>query len=86
MPISIKEAKHLDSYKIYFKFEDGKENIVDFKDFILNSQHPEIKKYKDIEKFKQFNIEYGDIEWSDYELCFPIYEFCSKNSFFASIK
>ena len=71
--ISIEEAKYIDEYKIYLKFNDGKENILDFKDFILSSQHPEIKKYKDKNLFKNFNLEYGDIEWNDYDLAFPVY-------------
>ena len=32
--ISIEEAKYIDGYKIYLKFNDGKENTVDFKNFI----------------------------------------------------
>lgn len=30
------------------------------------------KKYLDIEEFKKFNVEFGDIEWNDFEMCFPI--------------
>lgn len=32
------------------------------------------KKYMDKDKFKDFTIEYGDIVWNDYELCFPIWD------------
>ena len=72
--ISIKEAKYIDGYKIYLKFNDGKENILDFKNFILSSQHPEIRKYENKNLFKKFNLEYGEIEWNDYDLAFPIYD------------
>jgi len=72
--ISIKEAKYLDGYKIHFKFDDNKENVLDFERFILNSMHPEIRKYKDKNLFENFTLEYGDIEWNDYELAFPIYD------------
>ena len=72
--IYIREAKYIDGYRIYLKFNDGKENTLDFKDFILSSQHPEIKKYQDKNLFKNFNLEYGDIEWNDYDLVFPIYD------------
>ena len=40
--ISIEEAKYIDGYRLYLKFNDGKENILDFKNLILLSQHPEI--------------------------------------------
>jgi hypothetical protein len=72
--ISIEEAKYVDDYKIYLKFNDGKENILDFKNFIFSSQHPEIKKYQDKNLFKNFNLEHGEIEWNDYDLAFPIYD------------
>jgi len=72
--ISIEEAKYLNDYKIYLKFNDGKERILDFKNFILSSQHPEIKKYQDKNLFKNFNLQYGEIEWNDYDLAFPIYD------------
>ena len=72
--ISIKEAKYIDGYRIYMKFNDGKENTLDFKNFILSSQHLEIKKYENENLFKNFNLEYGEIEWNDYDLAFPIYD------------
>ncbi|CAA6818846.1 MAG: Unknown protein [uncultured Sulfurovum sp.] len=59
--ISIEQAKYI----------DGKENTVDFQDFILNSSHPEIQKYQDKNMFQKFNLEYGAIEWNDYDLAFP---------------
>lgn len=72
--ISIEQASYVDEYKIHLKFNDGKENTVDFRNFILSSQHPEIKKYQDKNLFKNFNLEYGEIEWNDYDLVFPIYD------------
>jgi len=72
--ISIEKAQYIDDYKIYMKFNDGKENTVDFQEFILNASHPDIKKYEDKEIFKNFTLEHGEIEWNDYELAFPIYD------------
>ena len=72
--ISIEKAKYIDDYKIYLQFNDGKENILDFKNFIIKSQHPDIKKYQDLKLFKKFNLEYGELEWNDYDLVFPIYD------------
>ena len=72
--ISIEEAKYVEDYQIYMKFNDGKENIIDFKNFIFKSRHPDINKYKNIDLFKKFNLEFGDLEWNDYDLSFPIYD------------
>jgi len=32
------------------------------------------KKYLDMQLFEKYTIEYGDIIWNDYELCFPIWK------------
>ena len=70
--IAIKAVKYLHDYKLKILFDDGKEEKVDFEVFIKSSHHPDIIKYKDITKFKQFNLTYGDLEWNDYELSFPV--------------
>lgn len=72
--ITIEKADYVDAYKIHFKFDDGKENIVDFQPFILSAMHPDIKKYRDKEVFKNFTLKHGEIEWNDYELAFPIFD------------
>ena len=77
--ISIKEANYIEDYKISLLFNDGKKNIVDFKNFILESQHPDIKKYQDKNLFKKFNLEYGELQWNNYDLAFPIYNLYQGN-------
>lgn len=77
--INIKEANYISGYKIHFKFDDGKENTVDFKPFILSSSHPDIKKYKNKELFENFSLKYGEIQWNDYELAFPIFDLYQGN-------
>ena len=72
--INIEEANYISEYKIHFKFNDGKENTVDFKPFILSSSHPDIQKYQNKKLFKNFSLAYGEIEWNDYELAFPIFD------------
>ena len=72
--INIKKANYLNDYKIHFEFNDGVETTVDFENFIISSAHPDIKKYKNQELFQKFNLDYGEIEWNDYELAFPIYD------------
>jgi len=72
--INIQRADYLNDYKIHFKFDDGVETTVDFEKFIFSSTHPDIKKYQDQKLFKKFNLDYGEIEWNDYELAFPIYD------------
>lgn len=74
MVISIQKAFYTGDYKIRFLFSDGIEREIDFYRFLKNARNPMTKKYLDIQLFKSFSIEYGDIVWNDYELCFPIWD------------
>ena len=70
--IAIEQAEYMGEYRIRLVFNDNKIQIIDFSTFINTSYNPEITKYKDLELFKQFSITDGDLEWNDYDLCFPI--------------
>lgn len=74
MVISIKKAEYIKEYKIRFFFSDGTERMIDFFNFINSVRNPMTRKYLDIKLFANFAIEYGDIMWGDYELCFPIWD------------
>jgi len=73
MVISICKADYVGEYKIKFLFSDGIERMVDFSDFLKNAKNPMTRRYLDEKLFKDFSINYGDIVWNDYELCFPIW-------------
>lgn len=70
--ILIENADYLDGYKIRLQFNDQTTQAIDFKNFICLSNNPHIAKYSDLELFKNFSITDGDLEWNDYDLCFPI--------------
>jgi len=72
MIIDIETAEYVESYQLRIQFSDGQERIVDFEPFLSKSLNPLIKKYLDLERFKNFTVEYGDLHWNDYDLCFPI--------------
>ncbi|MCX6238241.1 MAG: DUF2442 domain-containing protein [Bacteroidia bacterium] len=73
MVISITNAEYIRGYEIKFSFSDGVEKIIDFNDFLKNAKNPMTTKYLDKQLFENFTIEYGDIIWNDYEMCFPIW-------------
>jgi len=73
MIVSIQKAEYIDNYTIKFKFNDGNEKVIDFSTFLLNAKTSMTKKYLDKQLFSNFTIEYGDIVWNDYEMCFPIW-------------
>ena len=74
MVISIDKAEYVGDYKIRFSFSDGIERVIDFDSFLKNAKNPMTKKYLDTQLFEKYSIEYGDIIWNDYEMCFPIWD------------
>lgn len=70
--LKIDSAKYLSDYAIRIRFSDGNEKLVDFKPFLSKSLHPSIKKYLDENKFSNFSLIDGNLNWNDYELIFPI--------------
>lgn len=70
--INIVSAQLAGEFCIRLDFDDGSWQVVDFKPFLSRAVHPDIRAYLDPERFSAFRIEYGDLVWGDYELCFPI--------------
>jgi len=62
--LSIINANYQDDYKISLEFNDHKNGIVDLKDFILNGKIKPFKQLQDIEKFKNFKVDYT-LKWND---------------------
>lgn len=74
MIVSIQKANYLGEYKINFLFSDGIEKTIDFGDFLEKAKNPMTKKYLDKKLFQSYSIEYGDIIWNEYEMCFPVWD------------
>lgn len=74
MVISIRKADYIGEYKIHFQFSDGLERIIDFYGFLKSAKNPMTRKYLDKSLFAEFKLEYGDIHWNVFELCFPIWD------------
>jgi len=70
--ININSAQQCGACSLHLSFDDGMEQTVDFKPFLSLSHHPDIRAYLEPERFAGFRIEYGELIWGDYELCFPI--------------
>jgi hypothetical protein len=71
-PINIIKADLIEKYRLHLVFDDGKEQVVDFKPFLSGSRHPEIRQWLDPARFASFRLEYGELVWGDWDLCFPI--------------
>ncbi|HZQ09898.1 MAG TPA: DUF2442 domain-containing protein [Anaerolineae bacterium] len=70
--IAVEAAEYLKGHQLRLRFNDGKNQVVDFGPFLEQSTNPLIRQYLELNKFKSFRITNGDLEWNDYDLCFPI--------------
>jgi hypothetical protein len=69
--INISRAQWDGDYRISLKFDDGTSRTVDFFPFLSRAAHPSLRAYLQPELFQTFRLEYGELVWGDYELCFP---------------
>lgn len=73
--IFVTDAQYHKKYKLKIRFNDGTEKIVDFEPQIRKIRVPVYKKYQEIENFKQFKIENGNIVWGEnWDLIFPVHQ------------
>jgi hypothetical protein len=68
------KADLIGDYILSLQFDDQTEQGVDFKSFLSDSRHPQIRACLDPKMFAEFRIEYGELVWGDYDLCFPVYD------------
>ncbi len=70
--IFVEKVNHISNFKLELEFNDKTSQIIDFYPFLSVSLNPLIRKYLSPKEFAKFEIEGGDLEWNDYDLCFPI--------------
>ncbi len=63
----IKSAEYLGEHCLEITFKDGTVRDVDLFDLINSSDHPLVRKYLDVELFKQFYLDGHTICWGDNE-------------------
>ena len=77
--IEISNAEYEGNFLIKIIFSDGLVRIVDFNNFLKSAKNPMTTQFRKEEKFKNFKLEYGDLIWGDYDMCFPIHDLYSGN-------
>ncbi len=70
--LEVTRADYLSDYRIRITFNDGTVRELDFGPFLAKARNPDTTDYRDLEKFKTFRIEDGDLVWGDFQMIFPI--------------
>lgn len=70
--IEIIRAEYFDGHCLHLWFNDGTNRIVDFEPFLKHAPNPVFKKYCDVNEFKKFTLVHGNLDWNNYEMCFPV--------------
>ena len=70
--VAITGVTPIDKYRLRIRFNDGQITDVDFEPFLEASKHPQIRKFLDAELFDSYRIEWGNLVWGDFDLCFPL--------------
>lgn len=70
--LEVTEAKYVSGYKLLLTFNDGAVRVVDFGPFLEKARNPDTTDYRDLKRFKNFRLHYGDLVWGDYQMIFPI--------------
>ncbi|MFA7316610.1 MAG: hypothetical protein WC029_03475 [Sulfuricella sp.] len=70
--INIVTAEQVGDFRIRLGFNDSTEQTVDFKPFLTHALLPDIRAWLDPARFATYRLEYGELVWGDYDLCFPV--------------
>jgi hypothetical protein len=67
MKLDIANAEYKGDYRILVTFENGEDRTIDLKSYLESSSHPLVRRFLDIDQFKEFHLDYGTICWGDNE-------------------
>jgi hypothetical protein len=66
--IWLEDARYVDDYRVFVRFNDGKESVIDFKNYILSKPDGTIfEPLKKLENFRnlRFNPNTDTVEWAN---------------------
>lgn len=61
----IKKAEYIEKYKIHVTFNSDESGIIDLKEVILSDKRQIFRELVEINKFRQFNIDFDTIVWEN---------------------
>ena len=71
--ILVTGATYIHAYKVKIEFSDNTFRVIDFEPFLKENPHPQWDKYNNIDNFKKFKIENGNLVWGrNWDLIFQV--------------
>jgi hypothetical protein len=71
--ILVTGATYIQAYKVKIEFSDNTFRVIDFEPFLKENPHPQWNKYNNVDNFKKFKIENGNLVWGrNWDLIFPV--------------
>jgi hypothetical protein len=61
----IKEAEHVEDYRIHVTFNDDESGIIDLREVIYSDTRPVFRELRDMKKFRQFDVKFDTIVWKN---------------------
>ena len=78
--IKVTGAVYIEAFKVKIEFSDNTRKVIDFEPFLKENRHPQWAKYNNINNFKKFKIENGNLVWGrKWDLIFPVYGLYTDN-------
>jgi hypothetical protein len=72
--VNIVGAESVGDYRLWLTFSDNHLALIDLEPVLKRSLNPQTRQFLEAERFLSFRLEYGNLVWGDYEMCFPIEE------------
>jgi len=69
--MEIIKVRHLTGYKLEVEFDDQEKRVADFKKFLFQNHSPMTTQFRDIDRFKNVEIELGSLTWEDGQMDIP---------------
>jgi hypothetical protein len=71
--LHVNRAEYLDGYRLRISFNDSKSQNCDFGNFLNDQTTGYLEKYRQIENFKKFKIDNGNVVWGkNWDQIFPV--------------
>jgi hypothetical protein len=72
--VNVLNAEHAGGYRLWLTFSDKHKTLVDFEPVLKRSMNPQTRQFLEAERFLSYRLEWGNLVWGDYEMCFSIEE------------